>query len=127
MTRHGSLVVIGSGPLIGSHVAAQFASNGFTKVALIARRTEQLEKDKQLVLSSPGAENATVKTYSADVTDTEAYTAILNQITADLGPPECVFYNAALVRGSRLLEVSDEDLIFDYKVAYADTFASSVR
>jgi hypothetical protein len=42
--------------------------------------------------------------------------ATLEQITADLGAPEVVFFNAARVLPSTLLEADEEGMIYDFKV-----------
>lgn len=111
-----SLIVIGSGPGIGAHVARQFARQGFSKVALVARNPEQLEKDRASVENAVGGANVTVKTYSVDIADLPELTKTLNKIGDELGPPEVVFFNAARVKLSTLLEVDEEEMIYDFKV-----------
>lgn len=111
-----SLIVIGSGPGIGAHVARQFARQGFSKVALVARNPEQLEKDRASVENAVGSANVTVKTYSVDIADLPELTKTLNKIGDELGPPEVVFFNAARVNLSTLLEVDEEEMIYDFKV-----------
>ncbi|KAH8800381.1 hypothetical protein F5884DRAFT_810155 [Xylogone sp. PMI_703] len=112
---NNSAVIIGSGPGIGSHTAAIFASKRFNKVALVARNQTQLEKDAATVAkAAPG--QVEVKTYSTDITDHAKFTETLKQISNDLGVPEFVFFNAAIVRQSTLLEFSEEDMLFDFKI-----------
>ncbi|QPH06201.1 hypothetical protein C2857_004522 [Epichloe festucae Fl1] len=113
MTR--SLVVIGSGPGIGVHVASHFASKGFSKIALLARSTGQLERDSAAVRSDHG--HVDVRAYPVDVTDSAGLRAALGRITDDLGPPEVVFFNAARVKPSLLLEVGDEEMLYDFKIS----------
>ncbi|KAG6005324.1 hypothetical protein E4U21_000239 [Claviceps maximensis] len=109
-----ALVVIGSGPGIGVHVASHFASRGFNKIALMARNKEQLTKDSAAVKKARAGVD--VQTYAVDVTDSAALRRALHDITDDLGPPEVVFFNAARVRPSTLLEVDDVELLYDFKI-----------
>ena len=41
---------------------------------------------------------------------------VLQQTEKDLGPPECVYFNAARVAPSKLLETSVEDMETDFRV-----------
>lgn len=81
----------------------------------MARNQDQLKKDCETVKKARA--DATVKTYAVDVTDSAALRRVLADIKDDLGPPEAVFFNAARVRPSTLLEVEDEELLYDYKVS----------
>ncbi|KAG5984210.1 hypothetical protein E4U55_005750 [Claviceps digitariae] len=110
-----ALVVIGSGPGVGVHVASHFASRDFSKIALMARNQEQLARDSAAVKQA--RTDVDVRTYAVDVTDSEALRRALGDITNDLGPPEVVFFNAARVRPSTLLEVDDEELLYDFKIS----------
>ncbi|KAL7943423.1 NAD(P)-binding protein [Trichoderma barbatum] len=111
-----AIVVIGSGPGIGTNTAAVFAAKKFNKVALVARNPAQLEKDAATVTSAANG-NVTVKTYSTDVIDPAKFTETLKRISQDLGTVEVVLYNAAIVAESRHIEVSDEELIRDFKIS----------
>ncbi|UKZ77059.1 putative secondary metabolism biosynthetic enzyme [Trichoderma virens FT-333] len=111
-----AVVVVGSGPGIGTNTAAVFAAKKFNKVALVARNPAQLEKDAATVISAANG-NVTVKTYSTDVIDPVKFTATLKQISQDLGAVEVVLYNAAIVAESRHIEVTDEELIRDFMIS----------
>ncbi|RFU75742.1 hypothetical protein TARUN_6501 [Trichoderma arundinaceum] len=111
-----AIVVVGSGPGIGTNTAAIFAAKKFNKVALIARNPVQLEKDAATVSDAANG-NVIVKTYSTDILDPEKFNATLKQINQDLGTPEVVLFNAALVMESRHMEVSDEELLRDFKIS----------
>ena len=88
-------------------------------MALVARNQKKLHQDKDFVeQAAGGADKATVKTYSTDITEFKKFASTLTQIGQDLGTPECIFFNAALVRPSKLLEVSEEDMVYDYKASY---------
>ncbi|KAL7819487.1 NAD(P)-binding protein [Trichoderma aethiopicum] len=114
-----AIVIIGSGPGIGTNTAAVFAANKFNKVALVARNPTQLDKDAESVKSAANNNfnNIIVKTYSTDVIDPAQFTTTLKQISQDLGTVEVVLYNAALVSNSRHLEVTDDELIRDFKIS----------
>ncbi|PHH89240.1 hypothetical protein CDD83_6431 [Cordyceps sp. RAO-2017] len=109
------LVVIGSGPGIGVHVGALFASRRYSRLALIARSEPRLAEDRAAIeAAAPGV---SVKTYAADVTDLARLRAVLDQIGRDLGTVECLFFNAAQVRPSKLLEADEDDMVYDFKIA----------
>ncbi|PTB66203.1 NAD(P)-binding protein [Trichoderma citrinoviride] len=111
-----AVVIIGSGPGIGTNTAAVFAANKFNKVALVARNPTQLDKDAESVKSAAN-DNITVKTYSTDVVDPGRFTSTLKQISQDLGTIEVVLYNAAIVSKSHHLQVTDDELIRDFKLS----------
>ncbi|KAL7791500.1 hypothetical protein V8C37DRAFT_381887 [Trichoderma ceciliae] len=110
------VVIVGSGPGIGTNTASIFAAKKFNKIALIARNPAQLEKDAATVASAANG-NVTVKTYSTDILDPARFAAALNQINQDLGTVEVVLFNAALVAESRHLEVSDDELLRDFSIS----------
>ncbi|WP_242910658.1 SDR family NAD(P)-dependent oxidoreductase [Actinomadura terrae] len=86
-------VVIGAGPGIGQAVARRFAREGFP-IALIARSDGTLRTAADAVASS----GVPVVTVAADSADEDALRAALDQAVAELGVPDVVVYNAALVR-----------------------------
>lgn len=111
------LVVIGSGPGIGSATAARFAVNGFSRVVLIARNADRLTEDCRLVedAAQKAGKSVDVGCYAVDITDTNAYKLVLDKV-AKFGSLECVFFNAARVEQSVLLELSVEEIEYDFKV-----------
>lgn len=114
MSSDRTLLVIGSGPGIGRSVTTLFSSKRYNKVALIARRPEQLAVEKSLL--EEAAPNVVVKTYALDISDPDALLKALNDSEADLGKPETVFFNAARVVPSQLLAHKTEDMEYDFKV-----------
>lgn len=110
------LVVVGSGPGIGSHVASLFAAKRYRKIALISRNNERLQKEKLIVEQAALPNPVIVRTYSVDITHTDKLQNALSQISTDFGTPECVYFNAAIVRPSQLLQTSEEEVITDFKV-----------
>ena len=109
-----SFVLIGSGAGIGQSIAALFTSKRYNKVALIARRQEQLDIDRKAVEAA--ATGVIVHTYVADVADGHQFPETLKKISADVGVPETVYFNAAIIRPTSLLEETEEDMLYDFKV-----------
>ncbi|KAF5491022.1 hypothetical protein CGCF413_v010917 [Colletotrichum fructicola] len=94
-------------------------------VALIARREEQLRIEKKAV--EEAAPSATVKTYTADITDPDAFTKVLDQADADLGKPSCVFFNAARVQMSEMLVHDVKEMEYDFKINVSALYAVAQR
>lgn len=110
-----TLLVVGSGPGIGRAVSTLFASKGYNNVVLVARRADQL-KDEQAALQQAVGQHVTIKTIAVDITDTDALLKGLEDADAAVGKPETVFFNAARVLPSALLDHSVKDLEYDLKV-----------
>lgn len=115
-----TIIVIGSGPGNGRAVTTLFAKKRYKNVALIARRPEQLNLDQKAVEEAVG-DAVTVKTYAVDVVDSDALLKALDEIDAQFGKPECIFYNAARVLPSRLLTHDVKDIEYDFKVSIASS------
>ena len=86
-------IVIGAGPGIGVSVARRLAREGLP-VGVIARSRATVDAALAAV---PGAAGAT-----ADVTDEAALRAALDAIVARHGVPEVLVYNAALIQGDAI-------------------------
>lgn len=87
-----TVFVIGAGPGIGTAVARRFAREGFD-VGLLARSPGTLSR----AASSVGSATR-VATAAADVTDEAALHAALARLVEDLGVPDVLVYNAAVIR-----------------------------
>lgn len=86
------ILILGSGPNIGHHVARAFAAKGY-KVALASR---SLKEDDS---------NADRVHISADLSDPHSVKGIFSKVKASLGLPSVVVYNGKHVpRGSPLLK-----------------------
>lgn len=85
-------VVIGAGPGIGQAVARRFAREGLP-VAVLAR-TEQTVQAAVEALAPAGVR---VVPLVADSTDEAALRSALDAAAGELGPPDVVVYNAAVV------------------------------
>ncbi|RVX39263.1 short-subunit dehydrogenase [Nonomuraea polychroma] len=80
-------VMIGAGPGIGRSVARRFGREGLP-VALVSRTGDTLGLDGR----------HGVRAYRADCADETALRAALDASAADLGTPDVVVYNAAIIR-----------------------------
>ncbi|NUO99848.1 MAG: SDR family NAD(P)-dependent oxidoreductase [Nonomuraea sp.] len=89
-------VVIGAGPGIGQAVARRFAEEGLP-VAVVARSARTLEQ----AVASLAPYGVPVVTATADSADEDALRAALDKAAAELGPPDVVVYNAAIVQADR--------------------------
>lgn len=114
MAPPGPIFIVGSGPMIGSHIARLFATHGFTHVALFSRSTSNLSRDATFVTSA--APSASVHTYAADVTDNAALTTALEKAVAEVGVPEVLVYNAARIKYGMFGQYTPEDILVDFKV-----------
>jgi NAD(P)-dependent dehydrogenase (short-subunit alcohol dehydrogenase family) len=115
-SRHGALVIFGSGPGIGVHVASRFARGGFQKVILLSRNATRLSDDAFMVWSI--APEVEVSTVCVDLTSAVDLQDAFGRIKDVLGetPVECVYYNAARVEPTSLLHESAEDLRLNLEV-----------
>ncbi|RYP70477.1 hypothetical protein DL771_005414 [Monosporascus sp. 5C6A] len=121
-----TLVTIGSGPGIGRAVTSLFASKRYNNVALIARRAEQLSLEKSAIEEAIGPQ-ANVKIYALDVVDSDSLLKALKDAEAELGKPECVFYNAARVLPSELLTHDAKDMEYDFKINVSALYVCAQR
>jgi NAD(P)-dependent dehydrogenase (short-subunit alcohol dehydrogenase family) len=116
-SKHGALVVVGSGPGIGQHVASVFAEHGFEKVILMSRNKERLAKDARAVRSACGSVH--VDEIAVDCADAESVRVALEAVDKSLGqtPLECVLYNAARLGPSHFFDFPAESLEADLQVS----------
>lgn len=103
--------VIGAGAGIGQAVARRFAREGLP-AALIARtrRTAAAGAD------SVGALGVRALPLIADAADEDALRAALDTATAELGEPDVVVYNAAVIRPDTVGELPLRDHLDTYAV-----------
>ncbi|MBB4919684.1 SDR family NAD(P)-dependent oxidoreductase [Streptosporangium saharense] len=85
------IIVIGAGSGIGRSVAARFAREGLP-VALVARTDKTVKAVAEAIPGGP------VVTLTADSADETSLREALDAAAAELGPPDAVVYNAAIVR-----------------------------
>ena len=113
MSTSRLLVVVGSGPGVGSATASLFASNGFN-IALISRNPERLKGDQTRVLKANS--NIECKTFAADVSDSSALKKALNQIHESMGAPEVVLFNTARIAPTTIGETDPSDVAQDFQL-----------
>lgn len=115
-TKHGALIVFGSGPGIGRNVAALFAERGFSRIILLSRDTNRLKEDAVFVQKSS---KATVDVVRIDLADTQNVRKALMEVDRLLSgtPLEAVLFNAARVGVSKMFEFAPEQLESDLRVS----------
>jgi NAD(P)-dependent dehydrogenase (short-subunit alcohol dehydrogenase family) len=118
MAPHGALIVVGSGPGVGAHVAAFFALRGFRRVVLMSRNAGRLRDDALLIRSVAPETNVDIIT--VDLVEVEKVEERLEEARRRLAgvPPECIFFNAARTGISKLLEWPVENLQRDLQVGF---------
>lgn len=86
------ILILGSGPNIGKHVARAFAAKGY-KVALASRSLKEADSTAdQLNISS-------------DFTDPESITKAFSKVKSLLGPPSVVVYNGKFAPDLNITEI----------------------
>lgn len=117
-SKHGALIVVGSGPGIGRHVAITFAQNGFRKIILMSRNKDRLSQDTAAVLDAcPGVE---VQEIIIDAADSKTVDSALCQADQNLGDTEleCVLYNSARPGTSQFFDFEVENFETDLRVRF---------
>ena len=77
------ILILGSGPNIGQHVARTFKAKGY-KVALASRSPKENSNADQVSIAS-------------DLSDPQAVVEVFEKVKASLGPPSVVVYNGERV------------------------------
>jgi short-subunit dehydrogenase len=109
-----ALLLLGTGPGIGQAVASKFAAARYNTVALVARSQKTVDADRKAVeAAAPGVK---VHTYTTDVADKTQLAKTLQQINAEVGVIETVYYNPAIIRPTKFEEETEEQMIYDFKV-----------
>ncbi|WP_067478679.1 SDR family NAD(P)-dependent oxidoreductase [Actinomadura hibisca] len=116
------VVIVGAGPGIGQAVALRFAREGLP-VALVARSRAGLDAVAEVVASS----GVRIVSAIADVTDEVALRIALDQVVDELGPPEVVVYNAALIRSDTTEGLSARGLLDAYAVNVVGAHSVAAR
>lgn len=125
MPAPSTIFIIGSGPMIGSHVAYHFAEHGFEQVALFGRSASNLSRDASFVASAVPA--ASVYTYEVDVTDHTSLSGALEKAMSEISVPEVVIYNAARINFGTFGLYSCEDIVEDFKVANLGLYTTASK
>jgi short-subunit dehydrogenase len=88
-------LIVGAGPGIGAAVARRFAGEGM-EIGLIARSSANLA-----ALRAELEPRTRVLTAEADAGEEAELRAALDELTGELGVPEVLVYNAAVIRRDR--------------------------
>lgn len=115
-TQEPQLVVIGSGPGIGCSTAQRFAAGGFGKICLLSRNSARLQEDEDRIVESMKNKSVIVTKHVVDISDLSALRKTLAEVEQK-ATVECVFFNAARIRPSRLLETPTEEMEEDFRVS----------
>ena len=120
--EHGALVIVGSGPGVGSHVAARFARAGFQRVVLMSRNLARLRVDAVVVQSA--APTVQVDIVTVDLSNTNNVRRALIEVDRRINGLgiECVVYNASRATRTEVLSFSVEELQQDLHVRRCVTF-----
>lgn len=119
----GALVVVGSGPGIGSHVARTFSTHGFERIILLSRDPSRLDKDAEFIRAKTPSAN--ISNLPIDLSKTSEIPSALAQVDKALGdtPLEAVLFNAARVGPSTLVEWPIEELETDIRIKVTGCYA----
>ena len=106
MAEGETALIVGVGAGLSASLARRFASEGI-KVALASRNIDKLGD----LMADTGA-----KAYACDATDPAAVEGLFKSVTADLGEPDIVVYNASnRVRGP-ITEIDPEAVLTAIKI-----------
>jgi NAD(P)-dependent dehydrogenase (short-subunit alcohol dehydrogenase family) len=100
----GSAVIVGVGPGLGRSITRTFAQAGYP-VAMLAR--DQAKLDGYAAEIAPGRRD--VRGYAADAADPDGLRAVLRAAIAELGAPDVLVYNIAVVRKDAPVGGDDAD------------------
>jgi NAD(P)-dependent dehydrogenase (short-subunit alcohol dehydrogenase family) len=119
-----ALVLFGSGPGIGRHVASRFAEGHFQHIILLSRDQRRLEEDASIVRSAgPGA---SVDIVPCDLSQLQSVRKALDSVAQKLQERgthlEVVCFNAARVAKTQLLATPPEEMDTDFKVVTHSAF-----
>ena len=121
-----TILILGSGPGIGNHVAAEFVSRGtFNHAILLSRNTARLQEDAAFVQSK--APNAKVSTLKLDLADLDSIVPTLEKAEtlakeAD-SPITTILFNAARVYLTPILEAKLSDIELDFRTTNLALYA----
>ncbi len=114
-----TIVVVGAGNGCGNRVAEKFGQNDF-RVVLMARNSEHLKQYEQ-EFKEKGIE---VYTRVADAARLETVTKAFDEVKAEFGVPDVLFYNVGVtVPDANLTEAKDAELLMRrYQVDVAGAY-----
>jgi NAD(P)-dependent dehydrogenase (short-subunit alcohol dehydrogenase family) len=104
--------VVGVGPGVGFAVAKRFTAGGFD-VGLVARRANALET----LAAQLGSAGAKAQPFTGDASDPASLKGALATITAQMGSPDVLVYNAAGVTPAAPSALDTEQMVRDFRVS----------
>ena len=104
MAENEVALVVGVGPGLGAALCRRFAEAGM-KVAMTARGEARLKA----LADELCAAGEIAHPYVGDATDEGAVTRLFDKVSADLGEPDVVVYNAGAFQRTSILEASTVD------------------
>jgi short-subunit dehydrogenase len=104
--------VVGVGPGVGLAIARRFASGGFD-IGLVARRADALKA----LAAELGSAGVKAQPFIGDASDTASLKGALATITAQMGSPEVLVYNAAGVTSGLPSALDTEQMVRDLRVS----------
>lgn len=110
-------LIVGTGPGIGNHTVAQFASHGFNHAVLLARNESRLQNEDTAFVAKASS-SIKIDTIRLDLSDLSSIPSVLQKIDGltQGEDVEVVFFNAARIKQSGILEVSVEEIEEDFRV-----------
>ena len=103
-------VIVGMGDGIGLAVSRRFASQGFA-IAMIARNAAKLQEFQGIL----EAEGYSAHSFVADAGDAASLKAAIAAIQSQLGNPEVLVYNVAVLTRTNVLQETGERLTHDFQ------------
>lgn len=120
MTSPPVCAIVGSGPKLGSSIAARFGREGF-HAALLARDAGRLQGDVTALLTTGTSASGHV----ADAGDLAGLRAALADVAASHGDPTVLVYNAAAMRQDHAADLDPEVLLDTLRVNVAAALAAA--
>ncbi len=104
-------ILVGYGPGVSHGIAQAFGADGF-QLALLSRHPDN-HQDLVAALVGQGIQ---AQSFAADASHPDSIEAALALVSASLGEPEVLIYNASALRPGPLTTVSSADLLADLGV-----------
>jgi short-subunit dehydrogenase len=115
-------VIIGPGGKLGEAIARRFGHEGL-ELALVGRNPDRLAEQAAALARS----HIQARTYHCELTDIESLLRCLDATASEGETPECLVYNAAMVRTGTALESSPADLAASIAVNALGAHAAAQR
>ena len=127
MSPTRTIIAFGSGPGIGNHAVSEFLSHGFTHAILLARNEDRLKTEDAPFVSKANP-SAKIDTLRLDLSDLSSIPAVLQKIDSltQGEDVEVVFFNAARIKPSGVLDVSVEEIHEDLRVCIPNSIVVAI-